>query len=454
MYSLNQLLKEKDKKKIEEMMNALSGFEIADLISNKNPEDQLFVFKVLRPELAAETLDYLPVRVKKKVLTTLPTPQIAKILLAIPPDDRTALLTELPHSVRDEYIRQIPQKEALMTLMLLGYPSDTVGRLMTTDYIAVKMNWTLEKVLDRIREYGRDSEAIKMIYVVDDQNILLDDIEVTHFLFYPKDYRVAQISDEKFTSLSPFDKPQKAITIFETTGRTGLPVTNEKGVLLGTVTFDDILSYATKKTTKSIQKFGGMQALEEPYMNIPFFQLMRKRAQWLVIIFLGETLTATALGYFEDEISKAVVLALFLPLIISSGGNAGSQSSTLIIRAMSLGEVRIKDWWRIMKREVLSGAFLGTLLGLIGFLRVSLWTLFSDIYGSHWILLGFTIGFALLGVVLWGSLAGSMLPLLLRKVGVDPAAASAPLVASLVDVTGIIIYFSVALFILKDTLLL
>jgi magnesium transporter len=337
--------------------------------------------------------------------------------------------------------------------MLLGYPKDTVGHLMTTDYITIKMNWSLERVLDTIREYGHDSETLNMLYVIDHNNVLLDDIELKQFLFYPKEYKVAQLADNKFIALSPFDKIEQAVLVFETHGRVALPVIDNKGIIIGIVTIDDILSYSSERATKNLQKVGGTSALDEPYMETPFLHLMRKRAQWLVLIFLGELLTASVLGYFEQEIADAVVLALFLPLIISSGGNAGSQSTTLIIRAMTVGEVKITDWFRIMKREIFSGLFLGALLGLIGFTRISIWTLFSTIYGEHWILLGITISLSLVGVVMWGSLTGSMLPLALKRLKLDPATASAPLVASIVDVTGIIIYFGIALFLLKGTIL-
>jgi magnesium transporter len=453
MESLNQVLKDKEANKLKEIVSSLSGFEIASLISQKNTKDQVFVFSVLTPQLSAETFDYLPFRVQKKLLRILPSTQIANMLKEMAPDDRTALLHELPRKIVNKYLKLLPEQEAIMSLMLLGYPKDTVGHLMTTDYITIKMNWSLERVLDTIREYGHDSETLNMLYVIDHNNVLLDDIELKQFLFYPKEYKVAQLADNKFIALSPFDKIEQAVLVFETHGRVALPVIDNKGIIIGIVTIDDILSYSSERATKNLQKVGGTSALDEPYMETPFLHLMRKRAQWLVLIFLGELLTASVLGYFEQEIADAVVLALFLPLIISSGGNAGSQSTTLIIRAMTVGEVKITDWFRIMKREIFSGLFLGALLGLIGFTRISIWTLFSTIYGEHWILLGITISLSLVGVVMWGSLTGSMLPLALKRLKLDPATASAPLVASIVDVTGIIIYFGIALFLLKGTIL-
>lgn len=265
--------------------------------------------------------------------------------------------------------------------------------------------------------------------------------------------RMREIGNKKFVVLNVYEEEERAINIFRKYDRSALPVVDSKGALLGIVTIDDIMDVAVREDTEDIQKIGGVAALDEPYMETPFLRLMQKRMGWLVILFFGELLTASALGYFENEIAQAVVLALFLPLIISSGGNAGSQASTLIIRAMALGEVALKDWWRIMRREIVSGLFLGVCLGAIGFMRIALWSTFSDVYGPHWLLIAFTISMSLVGVVLWGTLTGSMLPLVLRRVGFDPAVSSAPFVATLVDVTGLIIYFSIAIAVLKGTLL-
>jgi magnesium transporter len=292
-----------------------------------------------------------------------------------------------------------------------------------------------------------------VIYVIDDRGVLLDDLKIREFLFAPLNAHVSDLMDGQFITLSAFENEEQAIEVFRKYERVALPVVDREGILLGIVTIDDILNIVSEETTEDIQKMGGMEALEAPYMLTPFIELMKKRAGWLVLLFLGEMLTASALGYFEQEISKAVVLALFLPLIISSGGNSGSQASTLIIRAMSLREIAIKDWLKVMKRELLSGVFLGTVLGTIGFLRIVSWSAFSSIYGPHWFLVALTVYCSLIGVVLWGTLVGSMLPFLLRRLGFDPAASSAPFVATFVDVTGVIIYFSIAIIILEGTLL-
>jgi magnesium transporter len=254
-------------------------------------------------------------------------------------------------------------------------------------------------------------------------------------------------------SLKATDTQESAVPVFQSEGRVALPVVDSGGTLIGIVTIDDVLDVAQSAATRTLQRFGGMQALDEPYLEMPFRAMLRRRASWLVVLFLGEMLTATAMAFFEKEIQRAVVLALFVPLIISSGGNSGSQAATLVIRALALGEVSLAQWWRVMRRELLSGLALGGILGAIGFVRITLWSAFSDLYGEHSLLVALTVGVALVGIVLWGTLAGSMLPLVLRRLGFDPAASSAPFVATLVDVTGLVIYFSVAALILRGTLL-
>ena len=376
------------------------------------------------------------------------------LLNSLPDDDRTAFLKDCPSRVVNTLIRQLSDEERTITLSLLGYPEHSVGRLMTPHYIAVKQEWTVAQVFDHIRNHGQNSETVNVIYVVDKNGVLIDDIRIREFIFVSPETLVSDVMDHRYLQLLVTDKETEAIKIFRQHNRFALPVVDANGVLLGIVTIDDVLRLAEKEDTKEFQKIGGSEALDEPYTTIPFFNLIKKRAGWLVILFLGEMLTATAMGFFEGEISKAVVLALFIPLIISSGGNSGSQASSLIIRAMALGEITFKDWWRVMRREILSGLTLGSILGFVGFLRILIWQqthLYN--YGIHWFLVAITIGFSLVGVVLWGTISGSMLPIALKKLGADPAASSAPFVATLVDVTGLVIYFSVAYIILRGTLL-
>jgi magnesium transporter len=359
----------------------------------------------------------------------------------------------LPSAAARQLIRLLTPEERNIAQALLGYPEGSVGRLMTPDLIAVDAGWSVQEVLDYVRENGQDSETLNVIYVVDDRGKLLDDVRIREFLLKPLETKVSDLMDENFVSLNVTDSQEDALNIFRKYDRTALPVVDSGGVLVGLVTIDDMLDVAEEEATEDIQKFGGMEAVDETYMRIPLLTMVRKRAGWLVVLFLGEMLTASAMGFYEGEIAKAVVLALFLPLIISSGGNSGSQASMLIIRAMALDEVTLRDWFHVMRKEIISGFLLGCILGTIGFLRVAIWSQFSNIYGPHWMLVALTVGFSLIGVVLWGSLSGSMLPFILRRVGADPATSSAPFVATLVDVTGLIIYFSIALLIMRGAML-
>jgi magnesium transporter len=379
--------------------------------------------------------------------------EVAELLNNMAPDERTVFLEELPAEATRQLLALLTPAERAVAVTLLGYPEQSVGRLMTPHYVAVREAWTVQEVLDYVRKHGQDSETLNVIYVVDDQGLLVDDVRIREFLLAPLDRHVTDLMDRRFVALKATDDQEAAVVMFRQYDRTALPVTDSAGMLIGIVTIDDVLDVAEATATREIHRIGGSEALDEPYMDVGFGQMIQKRAGWLTALFLGEMLTATAMGAFEEQITRAVVLALFVPLIISSGGNSGSQASTLVIRALALGEVGLRDWWRVMRREVLAGLSLGAILGSIGFLRISLWSAFSDIYGPHWLLVAITVAIALVGVVLWGTLSGSLLPFALKRLGFDPAASSAPFVATLVDVTGLVIYFSVALVTLRGTLL-
>ena len=433
--------------------------DVAEVILDVPEDEQVIVFRVLPHALAADVFEYLDFDAQQKLLRAMAHEQVVAILNEMSPDDRTALLEELPSAAARQLIRLLTPEERRIAQALLGYPEGSVGRLMTPDFIAVYENWTVQQVLDYIREHGQDSETLNVIYVVDERGKLIDDIRMREFLLKPLTSPVRDLMQKTFVALNVTDSQQEALNIFRKYDRTALPVINSSGVIVGIVTIDDMLDVAEAEATEDIQKFGGMEALDEPYMRISFWRMVRKRAGWLVILFLGEMLTATAMANYQDEIARAVVLALFLPLIISSGGNSGSQASTLIVRAMALGEVTLRDWWRVAGREIQAGLSLGAILGTIGTLRVALWSIVGEkyfhreLYGPHWPLVAMTVGLALVGVVLWGSLSGSMLPFVLRRVGADPATSSAPFVATLVDVTGLIIYFSIALLIMRGAML-
>lgn len=437
---------------LKDYLDALNISDVEHLIDDL-PQYAVTFIDTLSVKRAVNVFRILDFPTQEKIIKKLPGEKLAELINLLPPDDRTSLFSELKGDAVKKLIILLPAKDRVEALSLLGYKEDSVGRLMTPDYIAVKKDWTVKRVLDHIRKYGKDSETIDVIYVIDENGVLLDDIRIREILLANPDVPIVELTDNRSIALNANDPQEEAINVFRMNNRVALPVTDDSNVLLGIVTVDDILWIANEEYTEDMHKIGGTQALDEPYLDMPIFGLFKRRIGWLVVLFLGEMLTATAMAHFEADIAKAVVLAMFVPLIISSGGNSGSQASTLIIQAMALGEITIGDWWRVMRRELISGLLLGVVLGTIGFLRIFAWTLFSNMYGPHWMLIGVTVGVALVGVVLWGSLAGSMLPLLLKKLGADPATSSAPFVATLVDVTGLIIYFSVAVMFLTGVLL-
>jgi magnesium transporter len=453
------MIEARDFAALREVFREWPPADVAEVILDLPEDEQVIIFRVLPHDLAADVFEYIGIEEQQKLLRAMAHEQVVAILNEMAPDDRTALLEELPSDAARKLIRFLTPEERRVATALLGYPEDSVGRLMTPDFIAVKEDWTVQEVLDYIRAYGQDRETLNFVYVVDDRGKLIDDVRMREFLLRPLTTKVSEIRDESFAALNVTDSQQDALNVFRRYDRAALPVVDSSGILVGIVTSDDMLDVAEEEATEDIQKFGGMEALDEPYMRIPVWRMVRKRAGWLIILFLGEMLTATAMASYQDELAKALVLALFLPLIVSSGGNSGSQASTLMIRAMALGEVTLRDWWRVMGREVQAGLSLGAILGAIGVVRVAMWAIVGEQYlhrqpyGPHWPLVAITVGISLVGVVLWGTLSGSMLPFLLRRIGADPATSSAPFVATLVDVTGLIIYFSIALVIMRGVML-
>ncbi len=450
---IEELIQKRDFATLKEVFESWHPSEAADVAEDLEEKERAIVFRLLSKENAAAVFGYLDRDAQKTLLHGLGQDEVASILNEMAADDRTRFLQELPGPIVRQLIDLLSPGERSVARTLLGYPEGSICRLMTPEYIAVSKEWTVQNVLTYIREHGKDVDDLDFVYVVDEAGKLTDDIRTREVLVSPVEVPVSRLMDETFVRLTPSDDKSKAVQLFKQYGRSALPVVDSDGFLLGIVTIDDALDVVEEMNTKDIQKFGGVEALDYPYIKTPLLQMARKRAGWLVILFLGEMLTATAMGYFEGEIARAVVLALFVPLIISSGGNSGSQAATLIIRAMALHEITLKDWWTVMRREILSGLVLGSVLGSIGFLRIATWTLFTTIYGPHWLLVAITVGLSLVGVVIWGTLSGSMLPFALRRFGFDPASSSAPFVATLVDVTGLVIYFTFAGLILGGTLL-
>jgi len=450
---IRELIETKDFGTLRDVLNRWLPADLAGLVSSLPDLDQIEIFKALSGSLSSEVFEYLDLSTQEKVLESLSEDEAAAFLEEMSPDDRTALFEELPAEVAERLIDRLSPEQRLVARALLQYGESSVGRLMTPDFVAVRREWTVKRVLDHIRAHGKDRETLNVIYVVNEDHKLIDDIRIREILLAPLHANVKDLLDGQVVALNATDDKQTAVEVFRKYDRTALPVIDARGILVGIVTIDDVLDVAEEQATRAIQKFGGLEALDEPYVETPFWALVRKRASWLIVLFIGEMLTATAMGYFEGEIARAVVLAFFVPLIISSGGNSGSQAATLIIRAIALGEVKLRDWWMVLRREFASGLMLGTILGTIGFLRIALWSRFSSLYGPHWPLIGLTVALSLVGIVLWGTLSGSMLPFVLKRLGFDPATSSAPFVATLVDVTGLIIYFSVATVVLRGTLL-
>ncbi len=442
-----------DKLRIREFLNNQNISDVAELVDEFD-EYASQIIGNMSTHRAASVFKILDTSVQKQVIQELPPLKSAELLNELPADDRTSFLEELHSEVVKELIKTLDPEERRITLSLLGYPEGSVGRLMTPDYIAVNADWTMTEVLDHIREVGRESETIDVIYVVNDKGEFVDDMRIRDVIMTSPDKVVSDIIDYRYIALHVNDDQEVANQIFKMNNRVALPVLDDQNILLGIVTIDDVLWVANEEFSEDMQRIGGTEALDEPYLEMPIFKLFKKRIVWMVVLFIGEMLTASAMGYFEDEIAKAVVLALFVPLIISSGGNSGSQASTLIIQAMAVGEITISDWWRVLKREIISGLLLGTVLGIIGFARVIVWSqFFPEVYGIYYIHLGAAVGVSLMGVVLWGTISGSMLPIFLKRAGADPAVSSAPFVATLVDVTGLILYFSVAYLFLRGLLL-
>ena len=450
---IQSLIAERKLSILKEILSDWTPADIADLIISLPAQDQVIIFRLLSNELAADIFEHLEFETQKELLKAMAKSEVAAILNEMDPDDRTALLEDLPSAAAKQLIQLLSAEERKIATTLLGYPENSVGRLMTPDYIALKPEWTIEETLNYIRETAEDKETLNIVYVIDDRGKLLDDIKIRDFILAKRDEFVSNIMDNNFISLKVNDDQEQAVEVFKKYDRVALPVVDNFGVLIGIVTVDDVLDVAEEEATEDIHKLAAVEAFEEPYPSIPILSMVKKRAVWLTLLFFGETLTAFAMGFFKNEISKAVVLSMFIPLIISSGGNTGSQAATLVIRAMALGEVNLSDWWYIMRREIQSGLLIGLILGSIGFLQVSVLANFSNAIQVQWVLIGLTVFFSLIGIVLWGTLSGSMLPFILKKIGADPATSSAPLVATIVDVTGLIIYFSVAIIILSGTLL-
>ncbi len=446
------VIQTEDKLLIREFLDDQNISDVAQLIE-EFPDYESQIIANMSVHRAASVFKILDLSFQKRIIHELPANTTATLLNELRADDRTDFLEELPSNVVRELIKLLDPDERKITLSLLGYPENSIGRLMTPDYVYVYPWNTIEEVFTTIRKYGKDSETINVIYVINEKGELLDDIRIREFILSTPDKKVSELMDERFVSLHAEDDQETGSEVFKMNNRVALPVVSKSNKLLGIVTIDDMLWVAEEEFTEDMQKMGGTAALEEPYLDVPVLKLYKKRIIWLIILFVGETLTIAAMSSFQKTLEQVLVLSTFIPLIISSGGNSGSQAATLIIQALALGEITVGDWWRIARREIISGLMMGFTLGVVGFLIIISGHQFFGLFGEHYIRIGFAIGTAIIGVVLWGTMMGSMLPLLLKKWGADPATSSTPFIATLVDVTGLLIYFGTAFLLLKGVLL-
>jgi magnesium transporter len=431
--------------------------DLADIAEALPRERVADLLRALPQDRAADVLEYLDEELRSEVLEGLPTRQAAALVTEMTPDDRADVLEDLEEERADEILAKIPAAEREETERLLAYEPDTAGGLMTTEFVSVAEDERVEDALAGVRRIARGGrrEAMHAIFAVDPAGAVKGVMSLHELLAAPEGALIRDVAWEEVVTVAPSMDREEVARLTSEYDLVVLPVVDEQHRILGVVTVDDVIDALVEEHTEDVQRFGGMEALDEPYTQIGFFQMIRMRGGWLSILLVGEMATATVMKHFELEIGKALVLTLFIPLIMSSGGNSGSQATSLIIRAMALGEVKVEDWWRVALRELPSGFALGALLGVLGVLRVLVWQYFGigGGYGTHYVEIAAVVGFALVGVVTFGSLAGSMLPFILRRIGFDPASASAPFVATLVDVTALSIYFYVALFFLRGSLL-
>ena len=433
--------------------------EVAKIFLNLPASSAIKAFQAFPEKNKIMLFPYLDTLVQKQIITEIPKEDASKVLNSISSDDLLIFLSRLKGVELSEALGYLNEKNKKAAHNLLGYPKQSVARLINTEFVTLKKEMSIDEAMAHLRKYHQDSETANIVYVVDDEGKLVDDMPIRRLVLNEPAKKLEEIMDGFYVKLNINDSKESAVDLFKQYDRSALPVTNDQNFLLGVITVDDVLDVDEEKNTKEMQRFGGVESLDYPYVKTPFFSLIRKRAGWLIILFLSEMLTATAMGHYQAELDLALVLSLFVPLIMSSGGNSGSQAATLIIRAMALNELTPRRWWYVMRREALSGLTLGFILGSIGFIRITIWQSLGwanydpKHHGHYWYLVAITVFFSLIGIVLWGTLSGSMIPIILKRFKVDPATSSAPFVATLVDVTGLIIYFTMASIILKGTLL-
>jgi magnesium transporter len=450
----NDLVARRDWQSLKEFLKEAPAVDVAEMLEDIEPHVAVAIFRLLIKQKAADVFSYLSANKGQELLNIFTTQQLSDVMNNLEPDDRVALLEELPGHLTLRVLSSLKREDREQVQKLLGYPEESVGRLMTTRFVRVKEDWTVEKSLSHIRIYGQQVETLNVIYVVDEKGKLIDDLRLTQLILAEPNAKISEIRDHTFEALSALDDQEEAVRILSKYDRVALPVVDSDGILVGIVTADDVIDVAEEEATEDMHLMAGMHALDDDYSETSLLEMVRKRIGWLVLLFLGQMLTVTALASFEDALAAAAVLAFFVPMIISSGGNSGSQAATLIIRALSTDDIEIGEWKRVFRRELLSGILLGAIIGILGSIVITFWLLLrGETLMLSTIMQAVTVGASLLGVVVFGNLSGSMLPFIMSRLGLDPAVTSAPLVATLVDVTGILIYFSMAALLLKGVVL-
>ncbi|QYK47354.1 MAG: magnesium transporter [Phycisphaeraceae bacterium] len=438
---------------LRETLHQLPPADVAEVFSELDGADAAVAFRFLYRDDAGEVFSYLEPEDQERLISKLGDEGSRRVIEAMSTDDRVRLLDELPYTVAQRIIQSLDPAERQATLAILGYPQESVGRLMTTDYVAVRADWTVEQALAHLRKHGRDAETINVVYITDDGGRLVDDIRIRQLILADPQATLGSIGDSNFVALTADQDQEEAVRLMSRYDRIALPVLDSRGKLLGIVTHDDVADVAQAEATEDMQMMGAVAALEDAYIDTGHFEMYRKRAIWLAVLFVGQTVTIVVLGSFQDQLDKATVLVFFLPLVISCGGNSGSQAATLLTRALSLGEVAPSDWLAIVKKELATGLMLSGSLGLLGTLVVFGFTAAGHPHTAFRLPLAITVAVAIMAVVAWGTTLGSLLPLALKRFGVDPAIASTPLVATLMDASGTLIYLLVAVLILTGQLL-
>ncbi|MCX6602035.1 MAG: magnesium transporter [Acidobacteria bacterium] len=432
---------------------ATSLEEILERWPKLGPRERLETFQAIPREQADDIFLELSSRDQLDLLAALPEGEHRIWLRLLAPDDAADLIQLTPPGQRQNWLKQLDETAQREVSALLAYKEDEAGGLMSPRFARLRPEMTVDEAITYLRRQAGQLETIYYAYALDDGQHLLGVVSFRDLFSADKSKTVRDVMRTQIVTTTE-DTDQEAVAkLFSTHHLLAIPVVDGDNCMKGIVTVDDIVAVVQEEASEDIQKLGGMEALDAPYLEIGFWRMVQKRAGWLAVLFVGEMLTATAMGYYEQEIARAVVLALFVPLIISSGGNSGSQATTLVIRAMALGEVKLRDWWRIIRREFATGLVLGSVLASIGLTRIVLWQAIWKPYGEHYVIIGLTVACSLIGVVLFGTMAGSMLPFILRRFGLDPASASAPFVATLVDVSGLVIYFTIASIFMRGTLL-